>query len=70
MWDMRIVMRRRVFFLLCMTFVFHAVFVLAKSLFAPESHRDKARHTAERGQDSKWVETEQLQDHEGNKGGG
>ncbi len=31
------------------------------------SNRDKARHPRGRGQDSKWVETEQLQDHENNK---
>jgi hypothetical protein len=34
------------------------------------SNRDKARHSRDRGQDSKWVETEQLQDHAANKGGG
>jgi hypothetical protein len=34
------------------------------------SNRDKARHPRDRGQDSKWVETEQLQDHESNKGRG
>lgn len=34
------------------------------------SNRDKAEHSRDRGQDSKWVETEQLQDHEANKGRG
>src|SRR5438067_12884817 len=44
MWDVAVVLRRRVLFLLRMTFVFHAVFVPRKSFFAPEGHRDKARH--------------------------
>jgi hypothetical protein len=30
------------------------------------SNRDKSRHPKERGLDSKEVQTEQLQDHEGN----
>jgi hypothetical protein len=34
------------------------------------SNRDKSRHSRERGQDSKWVQTEQLQDHTVNKGRG
>jgi hypothetical protein len=34
------------------------------------SNRDKAEHSRDRGQDSKWVETEQLQDHGANKGRG
>ena len=34
------------------------------------SNRDKAQHSPERGQDSKWVQTEQLEDHENNKGRG
>ncbi len=34
------------------------------------SNRDKAQHTRERGQDSKWVETEELKDHSVNRGGG
>jgi len=34
------------------------------------SNRDKAEHSRERGQDSKWVETEQLEDHVDNKGRG
>ncbi len=34
------------------------------------SSRDKAQHTRERGQDSKWVETEELKDHAANRGGG
>jgi hypothetical protein len=34
------------------------------------SNRDKAQHTRERGQDSKWIETEELKDHVGNRGGG
>lgn len=34
------------------------------------SNRDKAQHTRERGQDSKWVETEELKDHAANRGGG
>jgi hypothetical protein len=31
------------------------------------SNRDKSRHSRTRGQDSKWVETEQLQDHQDNR---
>ena len=31
------------------------------------SNRDKARHPKERGLDSKEVQTEQLQDHAGNR---
>jgi hypothetical protein len=31
------------------------------------SNRDKARHSHERGLDSKEVQTEQLQDHSGNR---
>ncbi len=31
------------------------------------SNRDKSRHSGERGQDSKWVETEQLRDHAANR---
>ncbi|MDF2811896.1 MAG: hypothetical protein K0S56_2927 [Microvirga sp.] len=31
------------------------------------SNRDKAQHTAERGLDSKQVQTEQFQDHVGNR---
>lgn len=34
------------------------------------SNRDKSQHTRERGQDSKWQETEELKDHAGNRGGG
>ncbi|WGS20350.1 MULTISPECIES: hypothetical protein [unclassified Bradyrhizobium] len=34
------------------------------------SNRDKAKHSRERGQDRKWIETEQLQDHVANKGRG
>lgn len=34
------------------------------------SNRDKAQHTRERGQDSKWAETEELKDHAANRGGG
>lgn len=34
------------------------------------SNRDKSQHTGERGQDSKWQETEELKDHAGNRGGG
>jgi hypothetical protein len=32
------------------------------------SNRDKAQHPRERGQDSKWLETEQHRDHAGNRG--
>jgi len=31
------------------------------------SNRDKAQHTHDRGQDGKWVQTEQLHDHELNQ---
>ncbi len=31
------------------------------------SNRDKARHSDERGQDSKQVQTDQFQDHAGNR---
>lgn len=34
------------------------------------SNRDKSRHSRERGQDSKWLETEELKDHAANRGGG
>ena len=31
------------------------------------SNRDKSLHTQDRGQDSKWVQTEQRNDHAGNR---
>lgn len=31
------------------------------------SNRDKARHSDERGQDSKGIQTDQLQDHSANR---
>jgi hypothetical protein len=31
------------------------------------SNRDKSEHSRDRGQDSKWVQTEQLRDHEANR---
>jgi hypothetical protein len=31
------------------------------------SNRDKKQHSQDRGQDSKWVQTEQLRDHELNQ---
>ena len=31
------------------------------------SNRDKAQHPSGRGQDSKWVQTEQMHDHEHNQ---
>jgi hypothetical protein len=31
------------------------------------SNRDKAQRTDGRGQDSKWIESEQLRDHAGNR---
>jgi hypothetical protein len=34
------------------------------------SNRDKTQHSGERGQDSKWVQTEQMEDHVANKGRG
>jgi hypothetical protein len=34
------------------------------------SNRDKAEESGERGQDGKWVQTEQLEDHAANKGRG
>ncbi|MFL6839541.1 MAG: hypothetical protein ACJ8FZ_19875 [Bradyrhizobium sp.] len=34
------------------------------------SNRDKAEHSRDRGQDGKWVQTEQLEDHAANKGRG
>jgi len=34
------------------------------------SNRDKSQHSRERGQDSKWLETEELRDHAANRGGG
>ena len=30
------------------------------------SNRDKAVHSKQRGQDSKWIQTEQLRNHEAN----
>ncbi|MEH2513184.1 hypothetical protein V1291_004538 [Nitrobacteraceae bacterium AZCC 1564] len=34
------------------------------------SNRDKAEHSRVRGQDNKWIETEQRQDHAANRGRG
>ncbi|WP_398466562.1 hypothetical protein [Tardiphaga sp.] len=34
------------------------------------SNRDKTQHSDDRGQDSKWIQTEQFEDHEANKGNG
>jgi hypothetical protein len=34
------------------------------------SNRDKTQHSGERGQDSKWIQTEQMEDHAANKGRG
>ena len=34
------------------------------------SNRDKAEHSRDRGQDSKWSQTEQLKDHAATKGRG
>jgi hypothetical protein len=34
------------------------------------SNRDKTEHSRDRGQDSKWIQTEQLEDHAANKGRG
>ena len=34
------------------------------------SNRDKAEQSGDRGQDGKWVQTEQLKDHTANKGRG
>jgi hypothetical protein len=34
------------------------------------SNRDKAVESGDRGQDGKWIETEQLADHVANKGRG
>jgi hypothetical protein len=34
------------------------------------SNRDKVQETGDRGQDGKWVQTEQLEDHAANKGRG
>jgi hypothetical protein len=31
------------------------------------SNRDKSQHSSDRGQDTKWVQTEQLHDHEANQ---
>jgi hypothetical protein len=31
------------------------------------SNRDKSRHSGERGQDSKFIQTEQMQDHQANR---
>jgi hypothetical protein len=31
------------------------------------SNRDKAQHSADRGQDGKWIQTEQMHDHELNQ---
>jgi hypothetical protein len=36
----------------------------------PLTNRDKSEHGSDRGADSKWVETEQLQDHAANRGRG
>jgi hypothetical protein len=34
------------------------------------SNRDKAQHSRDCGQDTKWVQTEQLEEHDSNKGRG
>ena len=34
------------------------------------SNRDKSEHSRDRGQDSKWTQTEQTKDHAANKGRG
>ncbi len=34
------------------------------------SNRDKTEHSRDRGQDSKWTQSEQLKDHASNKGRG
>jgi hypothetical protein len=34
------------------------------------SNRDKAQGSRERGQDSRWIQTEQREDHVANKGRG
>ena len=34
------------------------------------SNRDKVQESGDRGQDGKWVKTEQLEDHAANKGRG
>jgi len=34
------------------------------------SNRDKTEHSRDRGQDSKWAQTEQFEDHAANKGRG
>jgi hypothetical protein len=31
------------------------------------SNRDKSQHSGERGQDSKFIQTEQMQDHQANR---
>ena len=31
------------------------------------SNRDKSQHSKERGLDGKWIQTEQLQDHDANR---
>jgi hypothetical protein len=44
---------------------------LSEEVSVPEnlvlSNRDKQQHSHERGQDGKWVQTEQLRDHELNQ---
>ncbi len=53
----------------------HMAKAAARELLAPMpdvpentvlSNRDKAEHSRQRGQDSKWIQTEQLQNHEAN----
>ena len=34
------------------------------------SNRDKVQESGDRGQDGKWIQTEQLEDHAANKGRG
>jgi len=34
------------------------------------SNRDKVQESGDRGQDGKWIQTEQLEDHSANKGRG
>jgi hypothetical protein len=44
---------------------------LSKKVAVPEnmilSNRDKKQHSDARGQDSRWIQTEQLRDHELNQ---
>jgi hypothetical protein len=49
----------------------HGTGAMAEAAPVPEnkvlSNRDKSQHSSDRGQDGKWIQTEQMHDHELNQ---